>query len=141
MPDKQASSSAVVQRSSSPSGPGALGLRRVHVVQLQPGGLQPLGDHAEDAQVLQPRQIGRERHVGGLAVYDPSTAQDLIDEDLAIRLRTYPTTEGYNGQLQAIVTRPNPYEQTVMDRKQMEQAAQWEDVRRAARAAMARIGC
>jgi Flp pilus assembly protein TadD len=44
------------------------------------------------------------------------------------------------GQLQA-VQRNNPHEQTVMDKKQMELWAQWEDLRRAARAAMARIGC
>jgi tetratricopeptide (TPR) repeat protein len=44
-------------------------------------------------------------------------------------------------QLQSIATRPNPYEATIMDRKQMDQAAEYEDVKRAARAAAARIGC
>jgi pimeloyl-ACP methyl ester carboxylesterase len=35
-------------------------------------------------------------------VYDPGTPQERIDEDLAIRLRTYPSTQGYLGQLQAL---------------------------------------
>ncbi len=37
-------------------------------------------------------------------VYDAGTPEELIEEDLAIRVQTYPTAEGYNGQLQAIVT-------------------------------------
>jgi HEAT repeat protein len=44
-------------------------------------------------------------------------------------------------QLLSIVTRPNPYESTIMDRKTMDLAAQWDDVRRAAKAAAGRIGC
>ncbi|HEY7511925.1 MAG TPA: tetratricopeptide repeat protein [Vicinamibacteria bacterium] len=44
------------------------------------------------------------------------------------------------GQL-AAVARGNPHEATVQDKKQMELWAQWEDMRRAARGAMARIGC
>jgi hypothetical protein len=39
------------------------------------------------------------------------------------------------------VARGNPHEATVQDKKQMELWAQWEDMRRAARGAMARIGC
>jgi 3-oxoadipate enol-lactonase len=35
-------------------------------------------------------------------VYDPSTPQERIDEDLAIRLRTFPTADGYLAQLQGI---------------------------------------
>jgi tetratricopeptide (TPR) repeat protein len=43
-------------------------------------------------------------------------------------------------QLSAIA-RSNPYDQTVMDKKQMEQMVAYEDLRRAAKGAMARIGC
>jgi hypothetical protein len=43
-------------------------------------------------------------------------------------------------QLQAIA-RSNPYDSTVMDKKQMEQMVQYEDMRRAAKGAMSRIGC
>jgi hypothetical protein len=43
-------------------------------------------------------------------------------------------------QLQAIA-RSNPYECTVCERKQMEDQARYEDLRRAARAALQRIGC
>lgn len=35
-------------------------------------------------------------------IYDPGTPD--IDEDLAIRLRTYPSTQGYLGQLQAMLS-------------------------------------
>jgi hypothetical protein len=41
----------------------------------------------------------------------------------------------------ANIARGNPFEQTVMDKKQMEQWAQYEDLRRAAKGAMGRIGC
>ena len=37
-------------------------------------------------------------------VYDPGTPRELIEDDLAIRLRTYPTEAGYMGQLKAIST-------------------------------------
>ncbi|MGH3882151.1 MAG: alpha/beta fold hydrolase [Pseudonocardiaceae bacterium] len=37
-------------------------------------------------------------------VYDPGTADERIDEDLAIRLRTYPSAQGYLGQLQAVLS-------------------------------------
>jgi tetratricopeptide (TPR) repeat protein len=43
-------------------------------------------------------------------------------------------------QLQSIA-RSNPYDQTVMDKKQMELMVAYEDLRRAAKAAMAKIGC
>jgi tetratricopeptide (TPR) repeat protein len=43
-------------------------------------------------------------------------------------------------QLQAIA-RSNPYDSTVMDKKQMEQMVQYEDLRRAAKGAIAQIGC
>jgi pimeloyl-ACP methyl ester carboxylesterase len=36
-------------------------------------------------------------------VYDPGTPERRIDEDLAIRLRTYPSTQGYMGQVQAVL--------------------------------------
>ena len=36
-------------------------------------------------------------------VYDAGTPAEAIDEDLAIRLRTFPTEKGYVGQLQAIM--------------------------------------
>jgi Flp pilus assembly protein TadD len=48
---------------------------------------------------------------------------------------------GQCAQLQSIATRPNPYEQTIMDRKQMDLAAQYDDLKRAAKAAVSRIGC
>ena len=35
-------------------------------------------------------------------VYDPSTPRERIEEDLAIRLRTYPTEKGYLAQLDGI---------------------------------------
>lgn len=35
-------------------------------------------------------------------IYDPTTSQALIDEDLAIRERTYPSPDGYIGQLMAV---------------------------------------
>ena len=44
-------------------------------------------------------------------------------------------------QLQSIVMRGNPYESTIMDRKTMDLAAQYEDLKRAARRAAGRIGC
>ena len=44
-------------------------------------------------------------------------------------------------QLQHIATAPNPYDQTVMDPKQMQLMVQYEDVKRAAKSAVARIGC
>ncbi|HVR69450.1 MAG TPA: tetratricopeptide repeat protein [Vicinamibacteria bacterium] len=44
-------------------------------------------------------------------------------------------------QLQSIATRPNPYESTIMERKQLDQMVQYEDVKRAAKAAVSRIGC
>lgn len=37
-------------------------------------------------------------------VYDPGTPREAVEEDLAIRLRTYPTEKGYMGQLQAIMS-------------------------------------
>jgi pimeloyl-ACP methyl ester carboxylesterase len=35
-------------------------------------------------------------------IYDKRTPRSRIDEDLAVRLSVYPSTEGYTGQLQAI---------------------------------------
>jgi pimeloyl-ACP methyl ester carboxylesterase len=37
-------------------------------------------------------------------VYDSATEPAAIEEDLAIRLRTYPSEKGYSGQLQAILS-------------------------------------
>jgi len=37
-------------------------------------------------------------------IYDPATSRERIEEDLAIRRRTYPTSEGYLAQLQGIFT-------------------------------------
>jgi tetratricopeptide (TPR) repeat protein len=45
------------------------------------------------------------------------------------------------GQLQAIATRGNPYNSTIAEKENMEKEAQYEDLRRAARAAVGRIGC
>ena len=36
-------------------------------------------------------------------IYDPSTPRERIDEDMAIRMKWYPTPEGYMGQLQGIL--------------------------------------
>jgi 3-oxoadipate enol-lactonase len=36
-------------------------------------------------------------------IYDASTPRERIDEDLAIRMRTYPEAAGYMGQVQAIL--------------------------------------
>ena len=41
----------------------------------------------------------------------------------------------------AAIARSNPYDSTVMTPKQMEQMVAYEDLRRAAKAAMAKIGC
>ncbi|MGH3870733.1 MAG: alpha/beta fold hydrolase [Pseudonocardiaceae bacterium] len=35
-------------------------------------------------------------------VYDPGTPVERIDEDLAVRLRTYPSAQGYLGQVRAL---------------------------------------
>jgi tetratricopeptide (TPR) repeat protein len=45
------------------------------------------------------------------------------------------------GQVRAIATGQNPYEKVVQERAEMELAAKYEDVRRAAKAAMGSIGC
>jgi len=44
-------------------------------------------------------------------------------------------------QLQSIVQRPNPYDTTIQDRATMELSVRYEDLKRAARAAVAKIGC
>jgi tetratricopeptide (TPR) repeat protein len=44
-------------------------------------------------------------------------------------------------QLQSIVSRPNPYDTTVQDRATMELSVRYEDLKRAAKAAVAKIGC
>ncbi|MDQ3963721.1 MAG: alpha/beta hydrolase [Actinomycetota bacterium] len=36
-------------------------------------------------------------------IYDPATPRDRIEDDIALRLKHYPTTQGYLGQLQAVV--------------------------------------
>jgi len=35
-------------------------------------------------------------------IYDPATPRERIDEDMAIRMKWYPTAQGYMGQLQGI---------------------------------------
>jgi 3-oxoadipate enol-lactonase len=35
-------------------------------------------------------------------IYDPATSRERIDEDMAIRMKWYPTAQGYMGQLQGI---------------------------------------
>jgi 3-oxoadipate enol-lactonase len=37
-------------------------------------------------------------------LYDPGTPDERIEEDLAIRLQTYPSRQGYMGQLQAVLS-------------------------------------
>jgi 3-oxoadipate enol-lactonase len=36
-------------------------------------------------------------------IYDPGTPRERIDEDMAIRMKWYPTSQGYQGQLQGII--------------------------------------
>ncbi len=36
-------------------------------------------------------------------IYDAATPRELIDEDMAIRMKSYPTPQGYMGQLQGII--------------------------------------
>jgi pimeloyl-ACP methyl ester carboxylesterase len=36
-------------------------------------------------------------------IYDPATPRERVEEDIEIRLRTYPTSAGYFGQVQAIL--------------------------------------
>ncbi len=63
---------------------------------------------AAEPEVIE--MLGARAHMGPEAgaramipyIYDPATPQALIDEDLAIRLRTFPTAEGYLGQLGAV---------------------------------------
>ena len=35
-------------------------------------------------------------------IYDPATPRERINEDMAIRMKWYPTPQGYAGQLQGI---------------------------------------
>ena len=37
-------------------------------------------------------------------IYDPGTPRERIDEDMAIRMKWYPTPQGYAGQLQGILS-------------------------------------
>jgi 3-oxoadipate enol-lactonase len=36
-------------------------------------------------------------------IYDPDTPRERIDEDMAIRMKWYPTAQGYLGQLQGVI--------------------------------------
>jgi pimeloyl-ACP methyl ester carboxylesterase len=68
------------------------------------GGAVHVPPAQEVLAVLQARAtMGREEGVRAMVpyVYDPSTPPERIEEDLAIRLRTYPSTEGYTAQLLA----------------------------------------
>jgi superkiller protein 3 len=72
----------------------------------------------------------------------------INDPDLGVREQAFKSLAALGGaargqcaQIKQVALGPNPYDTTFGDRKQMEMAAQFGDVQRAARAAMQRVGC
>jgi|SRR5271157_4566916 len=65
-----------------------------HAVQAEP----------EALQALLRRDVTPEQAKEAIIpfIYDPATPRKLIDEDMAIRMKWYPTPQGYLGQLQGI---------------------------------------
>lgn len=65
-----------------------------HAVQAEPAAIQ----------TLTRRDMSPEEAIEAIIpfIYHPSTPRQLIDEDMAIRRKWYPTAEGYFAQLQAI---------------------------------------
>jgi len=130
-------------------------------------GQQAEKDAAERAQAEPdvPRDtvgtIGRTLQTGGpsarcgaareIARFGASAVEHLVyalanDKDWCVREAAIqslgqigPAARSAVPQLRAIV-RSNPYESTISDRQQMENQARYEDLRRAARAALQRIG-
>jgi pimeloyl-ACP methyl ester carboxylesterase len=65
-----------------------------HAVQAEPAALQTLM-----RQGMTPEEA-KEAIIP--FIYDPATPRERIDEDMAIRMKWYPTPQGYAGQLQGI---------------------------------------
>src|SRR5580704_14391602 len=65
-----------------------------HAVQAQP----------EALEALLRRDVTPEQAKEAIIpfIYDPATPRERIDEDMAIRMKWYPTPQGYMGQLQGI---------------------------------------
>jgi 3-oxoadipate enol-lactonase len=65
-----------------------------HAVQAQP----------EALEALLRRDVTPEQSKEAIIpfIYDPATPRERIDEDMVIRMKWYPTPEGYMGQLQGI---------------------------------------
>lgn len=65
-----------------------------HAVQAEPAAIQ----------TLMRRDLTPEESKEAIIpfIYDPGTSRERIDEDMAIRMKWYPTPQGYLGQLQAI---------------------------------------
>jgi 3-oxoadipate enol-lactonase len=65
-----------------------------HAVQAEP----------EALQALLRRDVTPEQAKEAIIpfIYDPATPRERIDEDMAIRMKWYPTAQGYIGQLQGI---------------------------------------
>lgn len=69
-----------------------------------PGGLEAINPEAEVVQILlrqgQTPEQAREAIIP--FIYDAKTPRTLIDEDMAIRMKWYPSAQGYAGQLQGV---------------------------------------
>src|SRR5580700_10972676 len=66
-----------------------------HAIQAEPAALQTL-----TRQGMTPEEA-KEAIIP--FIYDESTPRERIDEDMAIRMKWYPTAQGYVGQLQGII--------------------------------------
>jgi pimeloyl-ACP methyl ester carboxylesterase len=66
-----------------------------HAVQAEPAAIQ----------TLMRRDLTPEESKEAIIpfIYDPATPRESIDEDMAIRMRWYPTPQGYASQLQGII--------------------------------------
>jgi 3-oxoadipate enol-lactonase len=66
-----------------------------HAVQAEPAAIQ----------TLMRRDLTPEESKEAIIpfIYDPATPRERIDEDMAIRMRWYPTPQGYGSQLQGII--------------------------------------
>jgi pimeloyl-ACP methyl ester carboxylesterase len=69
-----------------------------------PGGPDAVQPDPEALQVLLRRDVTPEESKEAIIpfIYDAATPRALIDEDMAIRMKWYPTAQGYMGQLQGI---------------------------------------
>src|SRR5580658_9810675 len=68
------------------------------------GGPHAVQAEAEALQALLRRDVTPEESKETIIpfIYDPATPRERIDEDMAIRMKWYPTAQGYMGQLQGI---------------------------------------